>query len=214
MNRDHRVQNARQAGAARACAGITLLAAGLLQCGCVDWTYDRVALGQVLHEYARVFPEERTRRTTSTLCYLGHSPAGRTDAVVLLLTRDRRVAAKMQASHTERKWGPRTQTAYALRGELDPSLAQLDATGPADALRAVADELTSVEGDKFTRDAHGWVAAGLVRLLQRWPHLGDEGPAPPRLIDILDHVPGSGVARITVDQRGAYILEYTQAIAR
>ena len=78
----------------------------------------------------------------------------------------------------------------------------------------IADELTSTGTDKFTRDAHAWVAAGIVRLLQRWPHPGDEGPAFPRLADALERVPGGGVARITVNERGIYLLDYTQGVTR
>ncbi|MBU0639202.1 MAG: hypothetical protein KKB50_10090, partial [Planctomycetes bacterium] len=63
--------------------------------------------------------------------------------------------------------------------------------------------------DSFTREAHGLVASGLVRLVQRWPHLGDEGPALARLTEMLERVPPDGTARITVNRDGLYLVEYT-----
>jgi len=53
-----------------------------------------------------------------------------------------------------------------------------------------------------------------MRLVQHWPHVGDEGPAFTRLTAILERIPAGGVARITVDPRGVYLVEYTQSVAR
>lgn len=193
---------------------VALGLAALLQTGCADWSYDRVQLRQQVREYERLFPEGQSQRTDSTLCFFETGNLGRTDAIVLLLTRDRRVAGKLQATYVEHNYGFRVDTGYVLRGELDPALSELSATGPVDTLRAVADELTGGEADQFVRDAHGWVAAGLVRLVQRWPHAGDEGPAFPRLTAMLERVPADGTARITVDPRGVYLLEYTRGAVR
>ncbi|MCK4341512.1 MAG: hypothetical protein KAY37_07315 [Phycisphaerae bacterium] len=200
---------------ARAHAGrplvISALAlAALLPAGCANWSYGRVQLGQHLREYERVFPEGKSRRTERTLCFLEQDYMGRTDAVVVLLTRDRQVCGKLHATNFRRKYGLKVETGFILRGEVDPVLARYSGTGPIDMLRAIADDLTSDMPDSFTREAHGWVAAGLVRLIQRWPHLGDEGPAFPRLTDMLERVPGGGRAGITVDPQGVYVLEYTQ----
>ncbi len=188
--------------------------AALLHAGCADLTYDRVRLGQQLREYERVFPDDKSRRTESTLCYLEQDATGRTDAIVLLLTRDRQVCGKLHATFVRRDYGFRVETSYVLRGELDPATARFAGAGPIDTVRAIADDLTNADGDNFTRESHGWVAAGLVRLVQRWPHVGDEGPALTRLTDMLERVPGGGQALIAVDPRGVYRFEYTHAATR
>ena len=208
-----------QPGRRAADAGRTLLAAAvaltaLLPLGCADWSYNQIALRQQLRDYERVFPEGQSRRTETTVCYCEQNVAGRTDAVVVLLTRDRQVCGKFQATHIERNYGLATEVSYVLRGEIDPELAHVSGSGPIDTLRVIADELTSLGGDKFARDAHAWVAAGIVRLLQRWPHPGDEGPAFPRLTDALEHVPGGGQARISVNEHGVYLVEYTHGVKR
>jgi hypothetical protein len=147
------------------------------------------------------------------VCYCEQDGFGRTDAAVLLLTGDRRVAGKLYAMHQERKSGLQVETTYRLRGELDPQLLKLSATGPIDMLRAIADDLTTSGEDTFVREAHAWIAGGLVRLMQRWPHVGDEGPAVTRLTEALERIPAGGVARVTVDARGVYLVEYTQTVA-
>jgi hypothetical protein len=180
--------------------------------GCAEFGYNQVQLGQEQRVYQAAFPEDSTRRSPAGVCCLETDGAGRTDAAVLLLTPDRRVAGKFYATHVERHWA-RPQMYYRLRGELDPRLMNLGATGPIDALRAVADELTATEGDTFVRDAHAWVAAGLLRLIQHWPHVGDEGPGFPRVSQTLERIPAGGEARITVDARGVYMVEYAQSSA-
>ncbi len=191
-----------------------LLALWLLPAGCAQWSYDHVQLGQEHRQYERTFPEGGVHRTETTLSYLARDWFGRTDAIVLLLTKDRRVAGKLQATHFERNYGFKTDTGYVLRGEIDPTLAAVGAAGPIDALRAIADELTSPDGDTVSRQTRAWVAAGLVRLMQRWPHVGDEGPAFTRLTEMLERVAGGGVGRIAVDERGAYVLDYTVGTPR
>jgi hypothetical protein len=182
--------------------------------GCAEMCYERVQLGQEQRAYRGIFPEESTRRSTAGVCYCEKDGFGRTDAAVLLLTGDRRVAGKLYALHQERKSGLQAETTYRLRGELDPQLLKLSATGPIDMLRAIADDLTTAGDDTFVREAHGWIAGGLVRLMQRWPHVGDEGPAFTRLTEMLERIPAGGVARIAVDPRGVYSIEYTQTVAR
>ena len=193
---------------------VLLACAALAPVGCADLGYNRTELGAEQRVYQQAFPEERVRRTSAGFCYLEKDPLGRTDAVVVLLTADRRVAGKLQATYVERKGPFRAESTYALRGQLDPELMRLSGTGPIDVLRALADELTSVQGDTFVREAHGWVAAGLMRLVQHWPHVGDEGPAFTRLTELLDCIPAGGTARLAVDARGVYEVEYTQRVAR
>ncbi len=187
-----------------------LLCAAPLLTGCADLNYGRVSLGQEQREYQSAFPEDKVRRTSVGLCYLEQGALGRTDAIVVLLTRDRRVAGKLHAIHVERKFGWGDERGYRLTGELDPRLFETAGTGPIDALRLVADELTTNGEDNFVRTTQGWVAAGLVRLIQQWPHVGDEGPAAARLADELESVPAGGEAAIRVDARGVYVVEYAQ----
>ena len=198
---------------APACVTLSAALAGLLG-GCAGLSYDRLQLGQEQRAYQRAFPEDRTRRTPTGICYLEHDALGRVDAVVALLTADRRVAGKLHAVHQQRNYGFAVETTYQLRGELDQGLLKLAGSGPVDTLRAIADELTTPQGDTFVRDAHGWVAAGLVRLVQHWPHIGDEGPAVTRLTDLLDRIPAGGQARITVNPQGVCLIEYTQTSSR
>jgi hypothetical protein len=194
--------------------GALLACTALLLAGCAEFGYDRIELGAEQRAYQQAFPEERMRRTPAGFCYLEKNAFGRTDAVVVLLTADRRVAGKLHATYVERKGPFQAETIYSLRGALDPELMRLEGTGPIDVLRAVAADLTSAPGDTFVREAHGWVAAGLMRLVQHWPHVGDEGPAFTRLTDMLDRIPAGGVACVTIDARGVYVVEYRQSVTR
>ena len=183
--------------------------------GCADWSYQRIQLGQSPEDYARVLPMETSRRTALGLCHLSKNALGRTDALVVLLTSDRRVAAKLRARHFEHKWGVnRTERGYWLVGELNPELYGVAGSGPLDTLRAIAGELTVYRGEKLALDAHAWVAAGLVRLVQRWPGVNDVGVSSQRLSELVERVPGGGTARIEIDDRGIYHLEYKQGRTR
>jgi hypothetical protein len=133
--------------------------------------------------------------------------SNRRDALVVLLTPDRRVSAKFHAALVERDLLGRPG-GYRLRGEIDPTLLRLGDVGPVDAVRAVADQLTSIEEDAFARRTRAWVAAGLVRLLQQWPQVNDPGPALSRVTEALERIPLGGAARLAVDDRGAFVLEY------
>jgi hypothetical protein len=198
----------RKTGPARRGAA-SLLFLGLLVPGCAELSFNQIQLGQEPRDYRRALPEERSRRSPTGMCYLEHDPgAGRVDAMVVLLTPDGRVAGKLHASEVEQRWNWPAQTTFTLRGELDPALIRMAGAGPVDTLRAVADELTAADMDAFTRDAHAWVAAGLVRLVQHWPHVGDEGPAVTRLAGMLDRVPAGGTAQIVVGVDGRYSIAY------
>jgi hypothetical protein len=186
----------------------------LLLTGCTDWAYRQIQLGQSAEEYERVLPAETSRRTAVGLCHLSSDRFGRTDAFVVLLTGDRRVAGKLRARHYERDWGLKVDRGFWLEGELDPELYGVQSAGPLDTLRAIAGDLTDYRGEKLALDAHAWVAAGLVRLMQRWPGVEDVGVSSQRLSELFELVPGGGAARLEVNERGIYRLEYKQGTTR
>jgi hypothetical protein len=181
---------------------------GLLNAGCAQWSYSQIELGQEPQDYERAFPAESARRTHLGLCSLCEDAFGRTDAVVVLLTHDRRVAGKIHATRFLRDYGLKTDEGFLLQGELDPRLAELQATGPIDTLRVIATDLAEYQGEKLAMEAHAWVAGGLVRLIQCWPHVNEVGIAAARLTELFELVPGGGAARIAVDPAGIYQFEY------
>lgn len=177
--------------------------------GCAQFGYDQLQIGQELRNPDRLFPAERTTRSDVGLGYLERDWFGRTDAVVVLLTRDRLVAGKFHAAHINGASGWPAQRGYALRGVFDPTLWRLDEAGPLDALRVVADELTQRREGRAVPEAQEWVAAGLVRTVQQWPHLGDAGPAFVRLTELLGRVRAGGTATLGIRPDGTYAVEYT-----
>ena len=197
----------------RAALALLLAMAGPLA-GCAQLGYQRIRLGQEQPAYRHALPEDKTRRTPTGLCYLEHDPLGGTEAVVVLLTRDRRVAGKLHARQRERELGWQRVNEYRLHGELHLELLGLPGTGPIDTLRSVAADLAATEPDSYVREAHGWVVAGLVRLVQRWPPAGELGLSYPHLFDTLERVPAGGVARLTVERDGVLVIEYEQSVTR
>ena len=194
---------------------VLLAPVALLLAGCANWSYEQIQLGQSPEDYARVLPAGTSRKTALGLCHLSRGRLGHTDALVVLLTSDRRVAAKLWARHSESDWRlGRAECGFRLVGELDPELYAVTGSGPLDTLRAIAGQLTDYQGEKLARDAHAWVAAGLVRLLHRWPEVRDVGVSSQRLDELLELVPGGGTARLEVDARGIYHLEYDQGRTR
>ncbi len=191
-------------------AAIVAASVLLFLTGCADWSYRQIQLGQSSEDYERVLPAETSRRTALGLCHLSRDAFGRTEAFVVLLTSDRRVAGKLRARHCERNWGFKVERGFQLEGELDPELYGVPSAGPLDTLRAIAADLTDYRGERLALDAHAWVAAGLVRLMQRWPGVEEVGVASQRLSELFELVPGGGVARIEVDEQGVYRLEYKQ----
>lgn len=190
--------------------GCSLLAL-LLQTGCADWSYRTIQIGQTPSEYARVLPIENSRKTALGLCSLQSGRTGRTDAIVVFLTEDRRVAAKFWTQHIERNWGfGRVQTEFRLEGELSPQLYGTQASGPLDTLRAVIIDLNEYRGEKLALETHAWIAGGLIRLMQCWPGERDVGTITPLLKNTLDSIPGGGTGRMEIDQRGYYQLRYRQ----
>lgn len=182
--------------------------------GCADATYDRISLGMERDAFESAFPRTGSRRTDLGVSHIARDAFGRTDAFVVLQTQDRRAAAKMQATLFERDAVWQRERGYRLRGAVDPRLAGLREVGPIDILRVMADDLTAYQGERRACEAHELVAAGLVRLIQRWPHMGDEGPALPRLSEALVRVPAGGAARMRVDADGVYHFAYEEGTSR
>lgn len=191
-----------------AAARLALLSAVVALGGCADYGYDRVQMGQRSGDYGRRFAESQTRRGDRTLCWLDEDWAGRADAVVLLLTDTQTVCGKWHATHDPGTSWMGRGVRYRLRGVIDPEPAGFRGAGPIDTLRAVADDLAGVGADEFTRTAYGWVAAGIVRLVQHWPNVGNAGPAEAELVAALARVPGGGQATITIAPDGRIHVEY------
>jgi hypothetical protein len=190
-----------------------LTLAGLIACasGCLEFSYRQVRLGADQAEFERALPADLRRRTSVGVACLQSDWTGRAESVVLLLTDDNRVAAKMYCSASERYVGVDAQREYSLVGEVQPGLAELIAAGPLDAMRAVAADLQSYEGDKSAMEAHGWATAGIVRLLQRFPTITDTGADTARLSEFLERVPGGGEATLRMDADGVYHFAYQPA---
>ena len=182
--------------------------------GCVDMHYRRIELGQSKQQYERILPAAQSRRTDLGVAFLASDWTGRTDAIVVLASRDRRAAGKLRATRFEHNYGFVTETGFRLQGEIDPALADLQSTGPLDALRVVLQQLESYRGEKAATDAHEWLAAGLVRLLERWPHMSDRLGPIQRRSSRLEQVPSGGTASISVDRRGVYRFEYQQGVVK
>ena len=183
--------------------------------GCADWTYRKIQIGQTPSEYARVLPLENSRKTALGMCSLQAGKSGRTDVIVVFLTEDRRVSAKFWARHKERNWGfGRRETKFELDGELDPKLYGSEGCGPVDTLRALISDLTEYRGEKLALDAHSWIAAGLIRLMQCWPSDRDNGVSSPLLKARLEFIPGGGTGRMEIDPKGCYQLHYHQSGGR
>jgi len=194
---------------------IGLLAAAVLALsGCSAMSYNAIELGQGPREYDRILPDDTSRTTALGLCHLSKQLNGQTNAIVVFLTPDRRVAGKLYAKHIDRNWGFVRRSGYTLVGELDLEAYDVGQTGAIDTLRAMTSELTQVRGEPIVMDAHAWVAAGLVRLLQRWPAVEDFGVPSERLSELLELVPGGGAARISVTEDGVFLVEYRQGVQR
>lgn len=159
--------------------------------GCAAWSYDRIRLGAPRSDYEAVLPREQTRLTDLGICSL-LSKRGRSDAFLILVTADRRVAGKVWATNEERGLLTWTERGFRLRGELDAGLLGAQEAGPIDTLRLLASQVGDYRGEKLAMDAHAWITAGLVRLIQCWPNVMDTGVSTERLTETLDRVPGGG----------------------
>lgn len=190
-----------------ACALLTLVAAG----GCASLNYERIALGMGPAELSRVLPEARTRPTPVGLAYLdpGDATGGRPGAaIVVLLTEQRRVAGKFLAERTaDALWAGRP--AYRLIGEVDAELYGVQQTSPIDVARMIAGELAQVEGERLVREAHGWVAAGLLRWLEGWPGLRDFAVPEDARDRLLELAPAGGT--LALERTGGGRLRFAYA---
>ncbi|MFH1747613.1 MAG: hypothetical protein ABIG44_11275 [Planctomycetota bacterium] len=176
--------------------------------GCNNWSYEQVRLGMTQQECTRTFAEDTVRRTELGYCLLQEDSRGNVAALVVLMTRDGLVSGKLQARLQRRNVGLTNPWAYELRGELDPALAGLGATGPIDMLRAILDDLASFQGVRSAQGAHEWLAAGLVRLLERWPHIEGAARLYPHLAEELERVPAGGYTHLRINPQGHYLFEY------
>ena len=200
----------------RICSGQALSAlSGLLLLvtlieGCADLSYEGITLGMRQAECARRLEGESVQRTDLGFCAVRTDLAGRTDTLVILVSREGVVTGKLQATFcpADPRWG--RPPAFRLRGQLDPAASALGATGPVDSLRAILEDLAGYRGSRPAMQAHAWVAAGLVRMIERWPHVGELASAYPHLTDTLEQVPGGGEARLGVDRQGVYWFQYEQ----
>jgi len=190
-----------------ACAPVLLL----IQAGCAGWSYDLVQIGMRQDQCRGKLAEDTFRRTDLGYCYFREQPE-QVEAVVILIGRDGQVAGKLHVRRINPGAWFRGPGSFRLRGELDVQRCVLDATGPIDALRAIADDLLGYHGTRPVAQAHAWVAAGLVRLMERWPHVGAQAAGYPQLTEVLERVPGGGVASVRINRQQVYSLEYTQDI--
>lgn len=165
--------------------------------GCADLSYNRLKLGAVPRDYDRALPAEQTRRTDLGLCYLNVSRARhRTDSIVVLWTADRRIYTKVQATYREREYGFARRGEFHLRGELLPALGAMGDAAPADMLRAIVVELTAFRGERGATEAYGWVAGGLLRILNHETNTPIEPENAGAAFDYLDRIPAGGSAML------------------
>ena len=73
--------------------------------------------------------------------------------MVVLLTHDRRVAGKIHATRFLREYGLKTDEGFLLQGELDPRLAELQATGPRMQGSALLEALAHLSNRLFSQSA-------------------------------------------------------------
>ena len=184
----------------------TLVALALLTflTGCSNWTYRHLKLGQSPSEYERVLPVVNTAQTPASVCYLRADKADRRESLVLLITIDRRLAGKLHAKYRERKGSLR----YELTGRIDPELFGTGAAGTTNTLRAVAVDLMEQRTGQIAAEAHAWVAAGIVRVLEQTPEADDFGVSADTLEDLFDRLPGGGEADVETNEHGVIELKY------
>ncbi len=172
---------------------------GLLLCtGCASWSYKQVSLGQGPSEYDRRLPSDTSRRTPIGLCDLRERSGGNADALLVLLGTDRRVTAKFHAQRAQRNYGVWGQRRYTLIGEIDLARSGLPANEPTDALRAIFQDIANARADQHARQAHEWVAAGILRLIQARAPDADPGIPSETLESLIARVPGGGAGSVNV----------------
>ncbi|HRS27917.1 MAG TPA: hypothetical protein P5255_06600 [Phycisphaerae bacterium] len=181
--------------------------------GCATMTYDRIRLGASQSECRQLLDQDVFHSCNIGFSGSRQDAAGRTDAVVVLLGRDGVVGGKLQATVARPRGVPLVPAALApaptfqLRGELDLVALSLAGAGPLDVLRAVLVELMDRPTNLSAEPARELVAAGIVRLMERWPNLDAAGQFPD-LADTLERVPSGGVARLGITAHNTFFLEY------
>lgn len=188
--------------------GISLLALALAGSGCAKLTYDRLNLGEPPSKYERMLPASESRRTAVGLCQLKKSAGGKVESILLVLSDDRRLAGKVRVRRVQRSAGLLGSTTYELYGSVDPVLYGAAEAGPADVLRSLVRSLVDYRGEKLAMEAHRLVAAGLLRLLERWPEAGDLGLSADVSADLAEIAPSGGTSRIDVRDSGVIDFQY------
>ncbi len=198
----------RSAQPPRSLAQFLLSAALLASAGCADWRYDEIRLRAVPREYATILAADRTRQTPLGLAHLDQRSAERPEALLVVLSNDRRVAGKLQVRRSRRMTLSGAREIYQLRGEIDAALIGAAEAGPVDALRLLLSELERLPREPLPRNVYGSIAAGLVRLLDRWP--GATAPEVDRdaLDEWLCEINPEGQADISTTQ-GVIRIHYT-----
>jgi hypothetical protein len=164
--------NARLYSRGLICVG---LLAGVPLTGCASLSYDRIRLGAAPADYDNVLPSATTRRTTVGLTHWSDSPTSH-DAVVILLSDDRRVAGKLHARRfASGLWSQRNAPRYELVCELDRSLFEVGDTSPIDVMRMILADLAEAATEPSVRDAQDTIIAGIAQCLRRWPGVEDSG---------------------------------------
>lgn len=206
MNPRDQASGGRQSAALFLCVTIAL---GLLTCGCAQSRYDALALGQRPAEYEGVLPADTSRRTSLGLCQF-ESRGDAVSVTVALVSEDRRIAAKLRAEtgRSANMLGTR-RAGYVLTAEVDPQLFRTQATSPFDVLRLIALDLAEYRGEKLATDAHAWIAIGVVRMLQRFPHVEPLHLDSPRVDELSDRVPAGGRAELSVGADGVLRFQYS-----
>ncbi len=190
------------------------LAASLAMClaacaGCADAYYRRLDLGQAPEKYERVLPPAESRRSDAGVCHLRTDASGQTDALVLLVAEDRRVAAKLRATRIERRIGGLVmERSYRMQCEIDPPLLNAGGVGPIDAMRLVVSRLAGFESSDLERDACAIVGGGLLRILSSWPGAGQPGVDSKRTAEWIERAPPGGVGSLHLSAGGRWKFRY------
>ncbi len=192
-------------------SGVWLLPLGLLvSTGCASWSYQQIQLGQAPSEYDHRLPSDTSRRTPIGLCDLRAGGGGDVEALLVLLATDRRVSAKFHAKRISRDYGVWERRRYTLIGVIDLARSGLPASEPTDALRAILLDIVSARTDRQAHDAHSWIAAGILRLIQARAPDADLGIAADTLAELVARVPAGGSGSASVSE-GVLHVSYEQS---
>lgn len=185
----------RRAPAASTYAGGLLLALFISSAGCANMAYKGLKLGAPPRDYDRALRAEQTRRTDLGLCSLDHDRlSGRTDAIVVLWTTDRRIYAKFQATYREAEFGITRRGDYSMRGEFLPQMADLEGASLPDMLRALIVEMNAFRGERGAVETYGWVVSGLARIVEQQAGEAAVAEGEGAAANFLDRVPPGGTA--------------------